>query len=65
VLGFVVFGMHLMHADLRLGAVFNVISEKLKLDIAAFQARHASLEWVQTTNLVESSSFLAVPKENS
>lgn len=31
-------------AGLCLDAVFNVISEKLKLDVAAFQARHANLE---------------------
>jgi 6-phospho-3-hexuloisomerase len=31
-------------AGLCLDAVFDVISEKLKLDVAAFQARHANLE---------------------
>jgi 6-phospho-3-hexuloisomerase len=31
-------------AGLCLDAVFDVISEKLKLDVAAFQSRHANLE---------------------
>jgi len=31
-------------AGLCLDAVFDVISDKLKLDVAAFQARHANLE---------------------
>ena len=31
-------------ASLCLDAVFNVLSEKLKLDLEQFQARHANLQ---------------------
>ena len=31
-------------ASLCLDAVFNVLSERLKLDLEAFRARHANLE---------------------